>query len=116
MITLIRISEGYGMVGLFSVVLFYQKGLMGIIYSALGFQFILTIFYTFYINSFMEFKLPDFSQLRKYLRFGLPLLPASLGFWIVNLVGILLLIFLGTGSVGAYSAAYTLGKIISFHI
>ncbi len=59
------------------------------------------------------FKLPKLKNIREYLSFGLPTIPSTLSYWIVDssdryLIGILL----GTAFVGYYSPGYTLGNII----
>ncbi|WP_321421167.1 polysaccharide biosynthesis C-terminal domain-containing protein [uncultured Methanobacterium sp.] len=58
-------------------------------------------------------KIPKFSNIREYLSFGIPTVPANLSYWILDssdryLIGILM----GTLFVGYYSPGYTLGYII----
>ncbi len=60
-------------------------------------------------------KLPDFSKLRTYLSFSTPMIPGMLSSWVTNssdryVIGI----FLGSASVGIYSAGYGIGYLISF--
>ena len=60
------------------------------------------------------FKLPKLKNLREYLSFGLPTVPAYLSYWTVDssdryIIGILL----GTAFVGYYNPGYTLGSIIA---
>lgn len=60
-------------------------------------------------------KWPNFSPLRPYLSFGVPMIPGLLSSWVTSssdryVIGI----FLGVTSVGIYSAGYGIGYIISF--
>lgn len=60
------------------------------------------------------FKIPNFSNIREYLSFGIPTIPGNLSYWIVDssdryVIGILL----GTTFVGYYNPGYTLGNIIT---
>jgi O-antigen/teichoic acid export membrane protein len=53
------------------------------------------------------------SVLNPYLSFGLPLLPATISSWIINLSDRYVIgFFLGMASVGIYSAAYNIGSIV----
>jgi O-antigen/teichoic acid export membrane protein len=66
----------------------------------------------FRIISYAGFTRPDFSLLKPYLLFGLPLLPISLSQFVIEssdryVVGF----FLGAEKVGIYSAAYGIGLI-----
>ncbi len=54
------------------------------------------------------------SVLKPYLRFGLPLLPAGIAYWVINLSDRYVIgYFLGMTSVGIYSAAYNIGSVLS---
>ncbi|MDY6833747.1 MAG: flippase [Chloroflexota bacterium] len=58
------------------------------------------------------FKKPHFHKLREYLDFGVFIIPAAVGGWVVNMSDRYVIgYFLGTASVGIYSAAYTIGNI-----
>lgn len=62
-------------------------------------------------------KWPNFSPLRPYLNFGVPMIPGLLSSWVTSasdryVIGI----FLGVTSVGIYSAGYSIGSILSFFI
>jgi O-antigen/teichoic acid export membrane protein len=63
------------------------------------------------------FKLPDFSELKPYLRYGMPLTPNAMIMWIIHssdryIIGY----FLGMAAVGVYSAAYAMGNLILFFL
>ena len=58
-------------------------------------------------------KLPKFGNIKEYLSFGIPTIPANLSSWVVDssdryVIGI----FLGAAFVGYYSPGYTLGNIV----
>lgn len=56
---------------------------------------------------------PDLSVLKPYLLFSLPLIPAALSCWVVEISDrYVIAYFLGVASVGIYSAAYGLGTMI----
>lgn len=67
----------------------------------------------FFIIRSISFKIPKFRNMREYLSFGLPTVPANLSYWILDssdrfVIGIIL----GTTFVGYYSPGYTLGYFI----
>lgn len=71
------------------------------------------IIMAFIIISEIGISIPQFTNIKEYLSFGIPTIPGSLSFWIVEssdrfLIGILL----GTAFVGYYAPGYTLGNII----
>ena len=66
----------------------------------------------FYLKKKISYAIPDFSILIKFLKYGLPTLPSSMSFWLVNLSDrYFISFFLGTASLGIYSASYSLGSI-----
>ncbi len=111
--SLILIVQTY--LGVFLISYFAINGL-GIFYAAVGILianiisfFIMIIF----ILSNIGFIIPKFKNMREYLSFGLPTIPANLSSWIVDssdryVIGILL----GSAFVGYYSPGYTLGNIL----
>lgn len=71
--------------------------------------FIMIIF----IISNIGFKVPQFKNLKEYLSFGVPTIPANLSAWIVDssdryVIGLML----GSTFVGYYSPGYMLGNVI----
>lgn len=55
----------------------------------------------------------NLTVLKPYLSFGLPLLPAAISYWVINLSDRYVIgYFLGVASVGIYSAAYNIGSIV----
>jgi len=63
------------------------------------------------------FKIPAFSELKPYLRYGMPLTPNAMIIWIIHssdryIIGY----FIGMAAVGVYSAAYAMGNLILFFL
>jgi O-antigen/teichoic acid export membrane protein len=111
-LSILSIIDEYGKVALYAVLLLTGHGLMSIVLAALSFRVVIVVAMILYVRPRIGFKWPNFSRLRGYLKFGLPLLPGSLSFWVVNLTDrYVIAYFLGTASVGIYSAAYALGNI-----
>ncbi|MBV1729167.1 MAG: polysaccharide biosynthesis C-terminal domain-containing protein, partial [Methanobacterium sp.] len=58
-------------------------------------------------------KVPKFRNMKDYLSFGVPTIPTTLSFWIVDSSDrYVISILLGTAFVGYYSPGYTLGNLI----
>ncbi|UGV40623.1 flippase [Methanococcoides orientis] len=92
-------------------------GLFGLILAFLIIQFILFIVSMYGIISQIGFIFPKFIYIREYLRFSLPLTPNSLIRWITDSSDkYMVTYFLGLGSVGIYSAAYSIGWLIHLFI
>ena len=111
--SLILIVQTY--LGIILVSYFAING-FGLFYAALGILianiisfFIMILF----ITSNIGFKIPKFENMKEFLSFGVPTIPANLSSWIVDssdryVIGILL----GSAFVGYYSPGYTLGNIL----
>jgi len=62
-------------------------------------------------------KLPKFSKIREFLKFGLPTLPLTISSWVVvSSDRYIIAYFLGVTFVGSYSAGYALGNIITLFL
>jgi len=58
---------------------------------------------------------PDRTVLKKYLRYGLPLVPTAALYWVVNSGDRYVIVhYLGLEQVAIYSAAYRLGQVLTF--
>mgnify|MGYP001468335424 CR=1 FL=1 len=111
-LSFISIFDGYASVILYSILIYSGYGLLSIVQSALVMNLILILLLIIYVRPQIGFRLPNFSLIKQYLKFGLPTLPASMSYWVVNLTDRYIIAFyLGTASVGVYSAAYFLGRI-----
>jgi O-antigen/teichoic acid export membrane protein len=106
-----------GMLLTIFLLIFLDYGLYGIVFSALFSYFLPLVIALVIIIKQVGFSRPSFSEMSKYLRFSLPLAPNSLIFWITDssdryIVGFIL----GTVNVGIYSAAYSIGYIVSLFV
>lgn len=111
-ISILKIVEGYGALFLYILVFTLGGDLFQIIFAALFLKISIIIFLIFYVRKRIYFKWPDFHILKKFLNYGLPTLPSSMSFWVVNLSDrYFISFFLGTASLGIYSASYSLGNI-----
>jgi O-antigen/teichoic acid export membrane protein len=111
-LSILKIVEGYGALLLYIIVFYFGGGLYDIILAALFFKIFIVVFLLFYLRNQINYKLPNFSILSKFLKYGLPTLPSSMSFWIVNLSDrYFISFFLGTAALGIYSASYSLGNI-----
>ena len=111
-LSFISILEGYVSVIMYALCFYLGYGLLSIVQSALIINLILFLLLIIYLRPQIGFRIPNFSLIKKYLKFGLPTLLASMSYWVVNLTDRYIIAFyLGTASVGVYSAAYFLGKI-----
>jgi O-antigen/teichoic acid export membrane protein len=115
--SLFNILYTYGMVVLVAYSLLSGYGIFGALISFLIVRIIVFLLMGIFIVSEIGVKIPGFSHLKEYLRFGLPTVPGNFSAWIVNssdryIIGYLL----GVAFVGYYSPGYLLGTIISMYI
>jgi O-antigen/teichoic acid export membrane protein len=99
-------------VTLVASLVFSGFGLFGAILALLITRVIILSFSIFYILYHVGFAVPDFTILRPYLAFGLPMLPMGLFDILINssdryIVGF----FKGASAVGIYSATYSIGLL-----
>ncbi|VUT27988.1 MAG: Polysaccharide biosynthesis protein [Candidatus Syntrophoarchaeum sp. GoM_oil] len=67
-----------------------------------------------FISSQIGIEKPDLSVLKPYLLFSLPLVPAALLSWVVEISDRYVIAYLlDMSSVGIYSAAYNIGRVVS---
>ena len=111
-LSIFKIIEGYGSLLIYLLVFYFGGGLFQIILAALLFKILILFFLIFYLKNKISYVIPNFSILIKFLKYGLPTLPSSMSFWLVNLSDrYFISFFLGTASLGIYSASYSLGSI-----
>ena len=90
-------------------------GLFEIIIALLAIRAFLFTIGLIVIKLQVPLTVPDIPTLRPYLVFGLPLLSATICFWLFDLSDRYVIgYFLGVSSVGIYSVSYQIGSIISF--
>lgn len=101
-------------IGLVSAAILLGYGLIGAIIALLISRSIALLITSYFIISHTGFSLPDFSQLRTYLAYGLPLVPTGLfSIVIASSDRYVIGFIIGAAGVGIYSAAYGIGSIIS---
>lgn len=111
--SLITIIKTFGHLLLVFLFLWAGLGLPGVIGATLAIHLIMSIVSLVLVISRIGFVIPNFSQLREILMYGIPLTPNPMLDWFRSssdryIIGI----FLGVSAVGIYSVAYSLGSII----
>lgn len=92
-------------------------GLLGAVFSLLIIRIITFLLLYGHIYKTFGFSFPEFTILKKYLRFSLPTLLSNTSYWFVTSIDKYLIgFFLGTLFVGYYAPAYSLGNLITFFI
>jgi len=110
--SIFRIIQGYCPIVLIAILFLKGYGFISIVYAFLAIKIITVSFLIIYVTFQIGFIKPNFSIIKEYLSFGLPTLPASMGFWFVNLTDRFIIAFLmGSAAVGVYSASYQIGSI-----
>lgn len=108
------IGQAVGEIALVAYLVFSGFGLYGAIAALLVIRALLFIIGFLVVRPQIRLSAPSFSVMKPYLAFSLPLLPAGLCWWILNLSDRYIIgYFLGVAAVGIYSAAYVLGTVVS---
>ncbi len=94
-------------------VTFKTRSISAVIAAYLVVQFFITFgTFVFVHKSIIGIYKPKFGNIPEYLRFGIPLLPVVLGYWIVNTSDrYLIMYFEDASSVGIYSVAYAVASV-----
>ena len=88
-------------------------GLAGAAFGYLIDLLLVSIISTYYVLKDIGAFLPSFAELKKYLRYGLPLVPTNISSWALSVSDrYIITFFLGVAWVGYYSPGYQLGNII----
>lgn len=92
-------------------------GLLGVIAATLVIQSLIFLATFIIIISQIGFIIPRFTYIREYLGFSLPLTPNVIIRWVTESSDrYMVTYFLGLGSVGVYSAAYSIGNLIQLFV
>ena len=94
--------------------LFFHKGLVEVLgaFIAIDFSLILGLLGNITRREGISLS-PDYTVLKKYLRYSLPLVPTVALYWIINSGDRYVIVhYLGLEQVGIYSAAYRLGQVL----
>jgi len=115
--SVLTISQNFGEIGLVVFALFSGYGLLGAILSLFIIRLVIFFILSIFILKKFGIKIPTFSPLKKYLRFGLPTVASNISYWLVTssdryLIGF----FLGVLYVGYYAPAYAMGNLLNFFI
>ena len=108
--SIFTITEECCRVGLIAYLVLTGHGIFSVVLAIIATKVFILLVLFFLIKSQIGIKRPHFSRIKEYLRFGLPLVPGSISFWLVRLSDRYVIgFFLGLTSVGVYSVASTLG-------
>jgi O-antigen/teichoic acid export membrane protein len=113
----LTLVKTFGELGLIAFLLLSGFGLLGAIFALLIVRCITFAIAFSLVTSQIGLKLPNFSELKPYLRYGMPLTPHVMTMWTVHssdryIIGY----FIGMASVGVYSAAYAMGSLVLFFL
>jgi len=110
--SILLLMEVYGQVFLTVWFVLSGYGLWGAIYALLAVRWLVLVIAFWLIIREVGLARPKFASLPSYLAFGLPTVPAVFFFWMVNVSSRYAIgFFLGSRSVGIYSAAYGGGML-----
>jgi len=102
-------------VGLISFFVLSGYGLRGAVISLIITRIITVLVGLFFVISYAGFSRPNFSILRPYLSYGLPLVPTVIfGFIVSSSDRYVIGFFMGAEKVGIYSAAYGIGYSLKY--
>lgn len=115
--SILTISQTFLEIGLILPLVLSGFGLFGALIALLIARIIILLFSLLFIILRVGFSLPDFSILKPYLTFTLPLVPFGLlDIFITSSDRYIIGFFKGAASVGIYSATYSLGLLAGVFI
>jgi O-antigen/teichoic acid export membrane protein len=113
--SIFRIAETFGEVGLVAYMVLSGFGIYGAVISILIIRIVIILVMSVLVIKEIGVKIPDFSKLKSYLHFGLPLVPSTIFAWIAaSSDRYVIVYFLGIAPVGIYSAAYNISQAAIF--
>lgn len=111
------VSKMFGETVLVVSAILLGYGLLGAVLAFLLIRIIIFLMVLFYVIKKYGIKLPDFSLLKLYMRFGLPTVISSISYGAVTSADRYVIgFFLGILFVGYYAPAYSLGMLLLFFI
>jgi O-antigen/teichoic acid export membrane protein len=109
---LFMLLDAYGQVGLMAYMLLHGYGLLSLFCGIAIMKSVVLICLVAYAGQRIGFGRPLFANMRGYLHFGVPIIATSVSWWVVSSSDRYVIAgFLGSESVGVYSAAYNLGNV-----
>ncbi|MDP3883010.1 MAG: flippase [Candidatus Staskawiczbacteria bacterium] len=114
---LFMISKIFGEAGLIIGAIMLGWGLYGAVFAFLFIRIIFFLILFVYVIRKISIKIPDFSMLKDYLRFGMPTLINNISYPVVTSADRYVIgFFLGIAFVGYYAPAYSLGMLLTFFL
>lgn len=108
--SIITAFQNGALFGLIAYLVLHGYGILSVVLTLVVVNATLLVSLLSIIKSEIGIKRPNFSLIRKYLSYGLPLVPRGISVWMVNLSDrYVISFFLGISSVGVYSAGYVMG-------
>ncbi len=110
----LSLARIYGELCVMTYLVFARHTIFTIILAILTVRVIFFFVSFFLVRGQIGIRRPRYSRIKKYLRFGVPLVPGNLATWVVAssdryIIGH----SLGVAQVGIYSAAYAIGNALS---
>lgn len=110
---LFTLAEAYAQVGLIAYLVMQDYGIFSIFYGIAMTRSVFLALLVLYVGRRIGFGRPRFTNMRQYLRFGMPTITSNVSWWVVSSSDRYVIAgFLGATSVGIYSAAYGLGSVL----
>jgi O-antigen/teichoic acid export membrane protein len=92
----------------------FGLGLAGATFAYLITLLLIAMISSYYVLRDIGVIVPSFSEVKAYLKYGLPLLPGGMSNWALSVSDrYIITFFLGVASVGYYSPGYSLGWMIT---
>ena len=111
------ILKTLGETGLIIGAITFGWGLYGAVFSLLLGRIAIFLILFIYIIKKIGIKIPDFSLIKDYLRFGMPTMTNNFSYWVVASADRYIIgLFLGILFVGYYAPAYSIGMLLVFFI
>lgn len=111
------ILKTLGETGLIIGAITFGWGLYGAVFSLLLGRIAIFLILFIYIIKKIGIKIPDFSLIKDYLRFGMPTMTNNFSYWVVASADRYIIgLFLGILFVGYYAPAYSVGMLLVFFI
>jgi O-antigen/teichoic acid export membrane protein len=108
--SLFRIIDSYAKIAVAYYMILIGKGIFGALQGYLCVEIIFLFIYLGIIISEIGFSVPKFSDLKQYLKYGIPLIPTGISLWMIMFSDrYVISYYMEFSNVGVYSAAYNVG-------
>jgi O-antigen/teichoic acid export membrane protein len=110
---LFMLIDAYGQVGIVAYLVLRGYGLLSLFYGVAAMKCFILVCLVVYVARRIGLRRPRFTNTREYLHFGIPTIATSVSWWVVTSSDRYVVAgFLGTTSLGIYSAGYNLGNVL----